>query len=247
MNYLLPKRLDLLAREYALGTLAGPARRRFERVLRSSPAASTAVDIWRQRLSVLDLALVPMQPPMSTWRGIEARLFAPSNRTAPAPSRGALQALRGLFSGRSLGGALAGALLCAVLLRMQPGVIALEPRIDALPQSYVGLLLDKAGKPTLVASSRRQGRQLTVKLLQPLDIPAGKVAELWALPKDGGAPFPVGVIPAKGSAQIALPDASEKLFFSVSQLAVSFESAPASTGDAPSGAFALIGHCVKVW
>ena len=245
MNYLLPERLDLLAREYALGTLAGPARRRFERVLRSSPAASTAVDIWRQRLSVLDLAVVPMPPPESSWRGIERRLFAPSNRAAPAG--GAWQTLRGLFSGRSLGGALAGALLCAVLLRMQPGIIDLEPRVDALPQSYVGLLLDKAGKPTLVASSRRQGRQLTVKLLQPLDIPAGKVAELWALPKDGSAPFPVGVIPAKGSAQIALPDASEKLFFSVSQLAVSFETAPANAGDVPSGAFALIGHCVKVW
>ena len=35
MNYLHPERLDRLAREYALGTLAGPARRRFETVMRS--------------------------------------------------------------------------------------------------------------------------------------------------------------------------------------------------------------------
>ena len=33
MNYLLPDRLERLAREYALGTLAGSARWRFERVL----------------------------------------------------------------------------------------------------------------------------------------------------------------------------------------------------------------------
>ena len=39
MNYLLPERLERLAREYALGTLAGPARRRFERLLRKTPAA----------------------------------------------------------------------------------------------------------------------------------------------------------------------------------------------------------------
>ena len=245
MNYLLPERLDLLAREYALGTLAGPARRRFERVLHASPAASTAVGIWRQRLAVLDLAVTPIQPPETTWRGIERRLF--SRSTGAVPARNAWQAWRGLFSGRSFGGALAGALLCVVLLRMQPGIVGLEPRIDALPQSYVGLLLDKAGKPTLVASSRRQGRQLTVKLLQPLDVPVGKVAQLWALPKDGSAPFAVGVVPAKGSAQIVLPDASEKLFAAVSQLAVSFETAPAKAGDAPSGAFLLIGHCVKVW
>ncbi len=134
-----------------------------------------------------------------------------------------------------------------VLLRTQPSIIGLEPHLDTLPPSYVGLLLDQAGKPTLVASSRRHGRQLTVKLLQPLAVPTGRVAQLWALPKDGGAPFPVGVIPAQGTSQLALPDESEKLFFSVSQLAVSFEQAPAGAGTIPSDSYALIGHCVKVW
>jgi anti-sigma-K factor RskA len=248
MNYLLPERLDRLAREYALGTLAGPARRRFERVVRSSPAASMAVEVWRQRLSVLELAAVPVPPPASTWRGIEQRLFRDTAAsTAPSSSGGWLQAIRGLFSGRSLAGALAGALLCVLVLRTQPGIIGLEPQVDALPASYVGLLLDPAGKPTLVASSRRQGHQLTVKLLQPLTVPGGQVAQLWALPRDGGAPFPVGVVPAQGSSQLALPDASEKLFFSVSQLAVSFEKAPSKAGDVPSAPYALIGHCVKVW
>jgi len=178
MNYLLPVRLDRLAREYALGTLAGPARRRFERVVRSSAAASMAVDVWRRRLSVLDLAAAPVQPPESTWQGIERRLFSGPNQSASTatPIGGALQALR----------------------------VGMEPRFDALPASYVGVLLDPVGKAALVASSRRQGRQLTVKLLQPLNVPAGHVAQLWALPKDGAAPFPVGVI--YRATQIALRD-----------------------------------------
>ncbi|MES2611855.1 MAG: anti-sigma factor [Pseudomonadota bacterium] len=249
MNYLLPERLDRLAREYALGTLAGPARRRFERVLQSSPAASMAVDVWRQRLAVLDLSIVPRQPPEATWQKIEQRLFG-TPQPAPAaasPWQRAVQALLGVLSGRTIAGALAGLLLCAVLVRVAPGMLGLEPRADALPASYVGLLLDAGGKPKLVASSRRQGRQLTVKLLQPLAVPAGQVAQLWALPKDGGAPLAVGVVPASGSARIALPDASEKLFFTVSQLAVSFETSPVQAGGAPSGPFVLIGHCVKVW
>lgn len=248
MNYLLPERLDRLAREYALGTLAGPARRRFERVLQSSPAASMAVDVWRQRLAVLDLSTVPKQPPEASWQQIERRLFGtPQPLQAPSGWQRLLLALRGLLSGRTISGALAGLLLCAVLVRVAPGMLGLEPRADALPASYVGLLLDAGGKPTLVASSRRQGRQLTVKLLQPLAVPAGQVAQLWALPKDGGAPLAVGVVPASGSARIALPDTSEKLFFTVSQLAVSFEPAPVQAGGAPTGPFALIGHCVKVW
>ena len=245
MNYLLPERLDRLAREYALGTLAGPARRRFERVLRGSPAATLAVGVWQERLAGLAQSVPAMQPRASVWAGLERRLFAPP--PAAAPDAGWLGWLARLFSGRGLGGALAGVLLCLVVLRLQPGLIGMEPRVDALPQSYVGLLTDAAGKPTVLASSRRHGRLLTVKLLQPIAVPAGRVAQLWALPMDGSAPFPVGVVPSSGSATIALAEPSEKLFFNVARLAVSFEPAAAKPGDAPSGEFVLSGHCVKLW
>jgi anti-sigma-K factor RskA len=238
MNYLSPERLERLAREYALGTLAGPARRRFERVLRQAPAAVRAVGAWQERLSGLAGAVPAMQPSDSVWRGLERRLFA---------QRRPLQWLWGLLSVRALGGVLAGVLVGAVLLRLQPGLIGMEPQSEVLPQSYVGLLIDSAGKPTVLASSRRHGKVMTVKLLQPVAIPAGSVAQLWALPADGGAAFPVGVVPGSGTASVALTDTSEKLFFKVSRLAVSIEAAPAKTGDKPSGDFVLSGHCVKLW
>ena len=238
MNYLLPERLDRLAREYALGTLAGPARRRFERLMRHAPAAARAVGAWQEKLGGLAGAVPPLQPSESVWRGLERRLFAP---------RRPLQWLWGLLSARALGGVLAGAFLCAVVLRLQPGLIGMEPQSDVLPQSYVGLLTDAAGVPTVLASSRRHGRVMAVKLLQPVAIPNGSVAQLWALPKDGGAAFPVGVVPGKGSATLALADTSENLFFNVSRLAVSIEAAPARAGDRPTGDFVLSGHCVKLW
>jgi len=243
MNYLLPERLDRLAREYALGTLAGPARRRFERLLRQAPAAVRAVGAWQERLGGLTGAVPPMQPRESVWRALEQRLFTSSRRAAP---EGPLQWLWGVLSVRALGGVLAGVFLCAVQLRLQPGLIGMEPRSEVLPQSYVGLLIDTAGTPTVLASSKRHGRLMTVKLLQPVNIPAGSVAQLWALPRDGSA-FPVGVVPGTGTAAVALTDTSEKLFFNVSRLAVSIEAAPAKAGDKPSGDFVLSGHCVKLW
>ena len=246
MNYLLPERLERLAREYALGTLTGPARRRFERLLRDTPAARSAVEAWQERLSGLASTVPALQPAETVWRALEQRLFISSVRTAAVPTR-PLQWLWGLLSGRALGGVLAGVLLCALLLRLQPGLIGLEPEVDALPASYVGLLTDAAGKPTVLASSRRHGRRMTVKLLQPVAIPAGSVAQLWALPADGSAAFPVGVVPGTGSATVALADTSEKLFFNVSRLAVSIEPAPAKAGDKPSGDFVLSGPCVKHW
>ncbi|WP_295636791.1 anti-sigma factor [uncultured Methylibium sp.] len=248
MNYLLPERLDRLAREHALGTLSPRARRRFDRVLQQSPAAMLAVGVWQRRLAQLSTHMPPMQPRESVWRALEQRLFAGAPAPAAPPSRSSAWSWLGaLLSGRSLGGALAGVLLCVLVLRLQPGLADLEPQRDGLPPSYVGLLLDGAGKPAVLASSRRHGRQLTVKLLQPLAVPAGQVAQLWALPADGSPPFPVGVVPATGPATLALTDSSEKLFFKVSQLAVSVEPAAAKPGDTPSGAFVLQGHCVKLW
>lgn len=240
MNYLDPERLDRLAREYVLGTLTGRARRRFERVLQQAPAAWPAVHAWQRRFSVLAAGVPAMQPRDAVWRRLERRLFDPAAR---APW------WRGLWSPRTWTGALAGVLLCVFLLRLQPGLIGLEPASQALPQSYVGLLLDASGQPTLLASSLRHGRQLTVKVLQPVSVPPGRVARLWALPKNA-PPFAVAVLPplpAKGSVALALPDSSEKLFFDVPRLAVSIEPAAAVAPTAPAGDFLLSGHCVKLW
>lgn len=253
MNLLQPERLDRLAREYALGTLAGPARRRFERLLAQSGAARLAVGAWQERLTGLAADIKPLTPQPAVWRNVQATLFPA--RTAPAQSAPAATGigswLAGLLSGRSLGTALAGAFLCVLLLRQEPGLIGMELRREALPASYVGLLLDSAGQPALLASSRRQGRQLQVKALQALTLPAGKVALLWALPQDGGAAVRVGVLAAPGlpgsSQMLQLSDRSEVLFAKVSRLAVSFENAADTVATAPSGAFVFSGHCVKLW
>jgi anti-sigma-K factor RskA len=246
MNYLLPERLDRLAREYALGTLAGRARRRFERVLRAEAAAAAAVARWQHRLALLGSEMPALAPRPGVWQGIERRLFAPAgDGAARRASLGAR--LAGWLGARTLGGALAGVLLAVVLLRLEPGLVGLEPAVDALPQSYVGLLSDAAGQPVVLLSARRHGRVLTAKLLAPMAVPPGAVAQLWALPKDGSAPFPVGTVPGSGTAAIALADDAERLFFPVSRLGVSFEAAPARAGERPSGSFVVAGPCVKLW
>jgi anti-sigma-K factor RskA len=243
MNLLQPERLQALARDYALGTMTGGARRRFARLLRQSAAAEQAVLAWQQRLSTLAASVPPLQPSDRVWQGLEQRLFKPAAKPVPAVSR--LAWLQNLVSGRTLGGALAGMLLAVVVLREQPSWLGLEPASETLPASYVGLLHDALGKPTLLASSRRHGKTLTVKMLQPLPVPQGQQAVLWALPKDGGKPFVVGTVPGNGSATLPLTDSAEKIFFSVSRLGVSFEAS--ARPESPGGEFVLKGDCVKLW
>lgn len=239
MNLLRPERLEPLAREYALGTLHGAARRRFERLLREAPLTMRVVAHWQERLGVLAAGVPAVQPRERVWVALEQRLFA-----RPAGAAGH-QWLRSLLAPRVLGGLLAGVLLASAVLRLQPQWLGLEAASEALPQSYVGLLLDDAGQATLLASSRRHGRTIAVKLLQPLRVAPGQVARLWALPSDG-APFLVGAVPARGSATLALPDSAEKLFHEVARLGVTIEPA-GSDARAPAAPMVASGPCVKLW
>jgi len=247
MNLLHPERLERLAREYVLGTLSGGARRRFERLLVEAPLAGRVVARWQQRFDVLAAGVPPVQPRDQVWQRLQQRLFTRREAAAgrePAAT-GFWARVQSLLAPRVLGGVLAGVMAATVVLKLQPQWLELESRSEALPQSYVGLLVNEAGQPALLASSRRHGRNITVKLLQPLAVPEGQVARLWALPREGPA-FLVGLVPARGAATIALTDSAEKLFFNVGRLALTIE--PVSAGAAaPSTPFVASGHCVKLW
>jgi anti-sigma-K factor RskA len=241
MNYDKAALLDRLASEYVLGTLAGPARRRFVRLLRDLPAAREAVRDWEARLNRLSVS-VPEQPaPPRVWQTIEARVGA----------AGAVPVVSWWKRWLSPAVALAAGFVLALglvhfLPREFSGVVPPTAQTGVLPESYVGLLTDQSGMPAVLAGSRRQGKELFVKILKPQAIAPGQVLQLWALPANG-APFPIGAIPAQGKATIPLADTSETLFKDVPRLGVTLESAPATAGAAPSGPFLLSGHCVKLW
>lgn len=247
MNYNRPELLDRLASEYVLGTLRGRARRRFEQVLLALPTARVAVGEWEQRLAQLAEPVPPLAPPERVWRAIDARTAAKS-----APARADQKAPWWSAFWRPALGFAFGAALTVGMLQTNPGVLfsvdSLAQREQALPQSYVGLLTDKDNQPTLLVSSTRHGTRVSVKFLRPVTVPAGKVIQVWALPKEG-APFALGVAAAAAppkSTNFEMSASSEKLLSTVPRLAVSFEDKPAQAGTAP-GEFVLSGFCVKLW
>lgn len=244
MNYERVDLLERLASEYVLGTLVGGARRRFDKVLMASPSARAAVRQWEQRLQPLADSVPAVEPPSRVWAAIEGRV------ASGILARRARQSWWSNLWKPALGFAFGAALTFALVQLVPSAFVSLEglaQREQALPQSYVGLLLDREGAPTLLISSTRHGTRVTVKSLRAVAVPAGKIARVWALPKEG-APFAIGVItPAKppGNTSFELAASSEKLLSNVTRLAVSFEDSSAGPG-AP-GEFVLSGHCVKLW
>jgi len=251
MNYDRPELLDRLAAEYVFGMMSARVRRRFKTIQRALPAARQAVQAWEQRLTPLARSVPPEQPSAAVWDAIDRRTGGRTSRPV-APASAGLAWLAGvarLAWLKPVLGVAFGVAATLGLVRLYPTVMVPVDEIvqerGTLPASYVGLLTDAANNPVVLASSTRHGRIMSIKILRKVDVPPGKVLQLWALPNDGAA-FPLGVVPAEGKGSFRMADTSERLLSSVSRLALSIEDSPARAGTAPAP-YLLTGNCVKLW
>lgn len=166
MRYTDTRLLDELAAAYVLGTLAGGARRRFERLQRDRSDVRGLVAQWEERLGRLAQSVPPQQPSAGLWRAIAAR-------TQPAPARSGSVSSWLRPAGFGLGGVVAGVIAASTLFFAAPGLFVTSDQLamrsgERLPQSYVGVLTDAAGNGRLLVSSLRHGRTLTLKVLGPI-------------------------------------------------------------------------------
>lgn len=240
MNYDRPELLDRLAAEYVFGSMTPLARRRFHRLRRQLPAAEAAARDWERRLMPLSSVVPEQVPPPRLWDVIDKRTGGGRASAAARGWRAWLQPALGLAFG---------VLATIGVVKLDPGAFvpidAIVQSRGTLPESYVGLLTDAQNNPALLLSSTRHGRTLAIKRLRALEVPVGRIAVLWALPRDG-KPFVVGTVPPGEHATLPLADEAEKLFFTVPRLAVSLEAAVPGPGATPAE-FVLSGHCVKLW
>jgi anti-sigma-K factor RskA len=231
-----PELLDGLAAEYALGTLRGPARRRFERLIESDPDLARRVDDWAQRLDPLAGAAPAIEPPARTWAAIERRigpapkparrglvelLFARPTEAVPSLATAGLWYCVNFWRRVGIAGAAIAALLFVYLFIAPPS-----------SPTHVALLADAANKPILVVSLDLHHDRLTLDATKLPTAETGKSLELWILPPSGN-PRSLGVIPG---GQLSLPldlKAAEDL--AQGALAVSLEPAGGSPTGLPTG------------
>lgn len=232
-----PQTVDRIAAEYALGTLAAPARRRLEALMRQRRDVSQAVASWHERLGGVLAAQPPLPIRPSSWDQLEKRLFTQASRTAPAKVPWWSRWLSPVPAGALAMGLLLGAVLGPMWEASHSG--------PQLPESYVGVLANANGQPGLVVSSLRKGRTVDLKQLSPVVVPAGQVLFLWTIDKAGGV-HPVSALPVGKFVSVSLPQAAEDIFFPAVELAVSVEAAGVAP-QKPTGPFVYRGLCGKLW
>src|SRR6187402_2109660 len=99
-----PQLADRLAASYALGTLRGGARRRFEALARQSPALRATALAWQERLAAMTELQPEERPSPNVWKriAIALRNEAQAHAGAPRPAPRA-----GFWRGAALAGAFA--------------------------------------------------------------------------------------------------------------------------------------------
>lgn len=164
------KRDDILAAEYALGTLRGGARLQFQKRLADEPGLAARAAYWQNMFSTLDSHLVPVPPPETVWKRIALDL----------PSATPLRKSRPYISW------MAAASLAAVTV-----ITWYSTRTPELVPLIVLNDARQHGEWVVSADARRE--HLSITPLRPNAVAAKHSLQLWLIP-DGQAPISLGLL-----------------------------------------------------
>jgi anti-sigma-K factor RskA len=208
--------IESLSSEYALGTLRGPARRRFERWRASTPFVDERCRFWEERLMHLAKDLTPVQPPAHVWPAIQRRLNLGTRQTA-------LRRIRAF------------ALAASVVLVVGVAALLYWRGLPVIRATAVATISAKSGEHLWELEVFGNADRLVARAVKLPARPAGSDYELWALPK-GAAPVSLGVLPAAGASGRTLTLMQKQALALSSQVAVSIEPHGGSPTGQPTGA-----------
>jgi anti-sigma-K factor RskA len=236
-----PQTLDRLAANYALGTLRGAARRRFEAISRDNTTVRAAALVWQGRLSGMTELQSPILPAPAVWTRIQNMVHAErdavamqlAKQTGQVNSDGTLSWLGSLWQGLWVwrGAAAAGALatvlavVTGVSLRDQldirgKQVDELSAQLKVAPKiEYVAVLVDAKSAETMLVTFDSKSQNLVLQRVGDYQEASDKSLQLWALPNSGG-PRSLGVLGGDKVLRLATAEGDVK---QVPTLAISLE------------------------
>jgi anti-sigma-K factor RskA len=232
-----PQLLEHLASAYALGTLRGGARRRFEALAREQAPVRAAALVWQTRLASMNELQTQSAPSPAVWTRIDNFLQGEKEAATLRAQRSAgLQAADGenrlgewlrsllVWRGAAAAGALATvmAVVTGLNLRAELGgeVQALQAQLLATPQiEYVAVLADGQSTASILVTFDANSKKLTLQRVGSYQEAGDKSLQLWALPPAGG-PRSLGVL---GQDKLLRLTAGESDIREVPTLAVSLE------------------------
>ena len=252
MNYSHPDLIEKLSAEYVLGTLKGPARKRFERLMMDSYNVRMAVWSWEQQITPLVDSVEPVKPPQRVWKKIRAGVSARDMDYARFNKNALQQFLSSLFprlyfpNGLSSFSVMTSFIFVAVLV----GAVF----IGGIQQTETGgfdqvaVFNGEDRQPLWVVKlDQTSGEYVVTAVNSAAKFIDDKAYELWMLPTDGSAPESMGLMPVgdKGVEFVLSPQVLSQIRGS-GGLAVSLEPPGGSPTGLPTGPVLYQTHLVPL-
>lgn len=215
--------LDALCGEYLVGTLRGPARRRFERALREEPRVAARLRHWQDMAPRYSMK-AQARPPRRVWSRLEKELGLADYRI-PWHRR------------RDFWASVA-ALAASVVL-----VIAFVIQIEEPARGLVEIAqLSAKDQPVRVSAQRStDGATLALRATRAMVAGTNQSYELWLIPAEGGDPISLGVLGAL-DARLVIAESQRQRLRAGATLAVSVEPTGGSPTGKPTGPVILTGR-----
>lgn len=272
-RYADPKLRERLAAAYALGTLQGRARTRFQSLLRYDQSLQREVAQWQERLQPLMTSLPDRVPPARVWQAIGSRLgHADARANVPGATSTAQRATPsdpvlaraaganrwwesvGWWRGLAVAMAISTIALGMLLNSAAPPVPAVVATGSATQSAgMMAILTDAAAQPTMLVSWPMQARadgkvELRVRII--MDHPTmdpNTSWQLWLMPRDtDGQAQSVGLVGIEPEQRLTVDASMLKALIDASGMALSNEPAGGSPTGVPTGPVIFRGPSIRI-
>lgn len=236
LRYNNPELQNLLAANYVIGTLRGPARKRMETLMRDDIELRKQVIQWEEKLQPIHHTTPVVKPKKSTWKKISSSI---GGITDPLMQQ-VMRRLR--FYKYLAASAVASALVMGVMTWSTLNTVV------PAPINYVAVMKDTQDVPSMVVtiSKNEQGRLLALDMLKKPALEENQSLQLWAISQEDGSITSLGVIQREKRINKSLSKPEWGLIKNAEFLIVSVENQGGSDSGAPSNDIITKGLCVKV-
>ena len=231
-RYQYPAVFEHLAMSYALGTLQGRARQRFEHLQERHFYLRAVTQAYQQQFDSL-LELLPAEaPPPRVWEHIEKDLGLKSIQRQQKQADKARQRTNWLlWPAMSFASVLAAVATVLILNTQQPDM-------------YFSKLKGMGGMDSVaMVTASQDDMRLTVALADTMPMEKNQMPTLWCLSKkQGEMPMRMGELKPKGLSEFDIDKKTWKSLHDVAELAISLEPMDHPDADQPMGEMIYLGQ-----
>ena len=234
-RYQNPELFEQLAIEYAIGSMQGRARLRFEALMETHFYLRAVVDAYENKFASLVELLPEAKPSNQVWKNIEAQVEAQveAQINASKPQEKKTPWWQTNFFKQGFGLTAMALIVSAVLL--------LNP-LTVTPTSYAAVLETSSNVPMAITKIQKSDMTLSIDIMKTVHIAHDMELTLWCHPKGGGMPMKMGTVSKMGKTNIKISKEEWQNMKDVGFLAISVEHKGSNTNMKPTGEILLQGQ-----